>query len=95
MCLLFAACLLKIMAEEEMNLEENIMKIIDQEVPHHSNVDDTTKTLPFSDIGLDSLDLMTVMLAIGEELGVHIPDEEIPTLTSFFDLVEYVRRKKQ
>lgn len=77
-----------------MNIQEEIIKIMDREAPHHSIRDENSKALPFGDVGLDSLDLMTIMMAIQEKIGVDIPDEDIPLLNTFLELVDYVKRKK-
>ena len=45
----------------------------------------------FSEIGLDSLDLMSVLFAIQERFGIQIPDDDVEKLTSLNILLSYVR----
>lgn len=78
-----------------MSIEERIMKIISQEVPNCKIRDAETKALPFQDIGMDSLDKMTVMLNIKDELGVDIPDDKIEQLNTFEKLVAYVETHRE
>ncbi|EDP74915.1 phosphopantetheine-binding protein [Hydrogenivirga sp. 128-5-R1-1] len=44
--------------------------------------------------GIDSLDMLSVFLAIQEKYGIDIPDEDIPNLTSIKDIVEYINDRK-
>ena len=46
------------------------------------------------DIGLDSLDFMSVLFSVQDEFGLQIPDEDIENLTSLSDLAEYIIEKK-
>lgn len=49
---------------------------------------------PMSEIGLDSLDTMTLFLEIQEQLGVKIPDEVIDELVSLRSLANYVNKNQ-
>lgn len=74
-----------------MSVEDQILEIIFKEAPHCKIGNAGTKSLPFADVGLDSLDMMTVMLNIVDELGVNIPDEDIKKLNTFENLADYVK----
>lgn len=45
------------------------------------------------DLGLDSLSLVQLALAIEERLGVRIPDADLATLRTVGDAVAYVERR--
>ena len=47
----------------------------------------------FKDQGLDSLDVSTLFLAINDEYGVEIPDEDYDSITSPDELITYLADK--
>lgn len=47
----------------------------------------------FRDNGIDSLDVMTLLLALEERTGVKLGDEEVATIGSIGDLVAAVNRR--
>ena len=47
----------------------------------------------FKDQGLDSLDVSTLFLAINDEYGVEIPDEDYDSITSPDVLITYLADK--
>ncbi|MDB4360785.1 phosphopantetheine-binding protein [Akkermansiaceae bacterium] len=49
--------------------------------------------ISFKLLGLDSLDLSAFFLAIEDEYGVGIPDEEFDKITSPNDLIAYLADK--
>ena len=53
----------------------------------------TEKTDVADDLGADSLDMVELMLAIEEEFGVVIEDEDAIKLKSVGDLVAYIEAK--
>ena len=42
------------------------------------------------DLGADSLDVVEMLMAIEENFGVTVPDEEIPNLKTVKDIMSYV-----
>ena len=42
------------------------------------------------DLGADSLDVVEILMAIEENFGVSVSDDEIPNLKTVRDIVEYV-----
>lgn len=44
------------------------------------------------DLGADSLDEVEIIMAIEEEFGLMIPDEEAETFKTVGDIVEYVEK---
>ncbi|KAH8916239.1 acyl carrier protein [Atractiella rhizophila] len=45
-----------------------------------------------SDLGLDSLDAVEVVMAIEEEFSIEIPDEEADKITTVGEAIEYVAK---
>ena len=42
------------------------------------------------DLGADSLDVVEMLMAVEENFGVTVPDEEIPNLKTVRDIMTYV-----
>ena len=58
------------------------------------NIDenDITEDTSFKDdLGLDSLDLFELAMAIEEEFGVEIPQEELEGIVTVGDAVEFIK----
>ncbi len=49
-----------------------------------------TETATFTDLGVDSLNLIDLLFALERELGVKIPDEALPAISTVGDLLDYV-----
>ena len=62
-------------------------------VPESSIPDDPDTT--FEDLGLDSLAFVEIQLAIQQEYGFTIPDEDAASITTIGEGVEYVNRRLQ
>ncbi len=43
------------------------------------------------DLGADSLDIVDLIMALEEEFGIDIPDEEAQTLKTVGDAVNYIK----
>lgn len=46
----------------------------------------------FSELGLDSIDVMTIILMIKKELGIYISDDELAQLQTIEELVQYLEK---
>lgn len=46
------------------------------------------------DLGADSLDVVELLMAIDDEFGIEIPDEEIENIKTIGDLVEYIQNNQ-
>ena len=60
------------------------------------NVDEneiTMETTFTDDLGADSLDLFELVMALEEEFGVEIPSEDLPSIVTVNDVVEYLKGK--
>lgn len=75
-----------------MSMEEKVKKIVvdqlgvsaDQVTPEASFVDD---------LGADSLDLTELIMAMEEEFGVEIEDEDAQKMTKVKDALAYIQSK--
>lgn len=55
--------------------------------------DDVTEDASFiDDLGADSLDIVELVMALEEEFGISIPDEEAENIKSVGDAVAYIER---
>lgn len=55
--------------------------------------DHITPETTFEDLGMDSLDIMDMLLALGEEFETTLPEESIRTAKTVADLVALVETK--
>jgi acyl carrier protein len=57
-------------------------------------VDEDTVTLEASfvdDLGADSLDIVELVMALEEDFGIEIPDEDAEKIATVGDAVEYIK----
>ncbi|MCI9664985.1 MAG: acyl carrier protein [Lachnospiraceae bacterium] len=45
------------------------------------------------DLGVDSLDLFELVMALEDEFGVEIPPEDLETMNTVGDVAEYLKNK--
>ncbi|HJO96139.1 MAG TPA: acyl carrier protein [Victivallales bacterium] len=58
--------------------------------------DQATKDAKFiEDLGADSLDQVELVMALEEEFGADIPDEDAEKLVSVGDAIEYIEKNVQ
>ncbi len=47
------------------------------------------------DLGADSLDTVELIMALEEEFGIEVPDEEAEKLVSVGDVIRYIEENKK
>ncbi|MCM8812604.1 MAG: acyl carrier protein [Candidatus Omnitrophica bacterium] len=47
------------------------------------------------DLGADSLDTVELVMALEEEFGIEIPDEDAEKMTNVGDAIKYIESKKK
>ena len=72
-----------------MNAIETVKDILSEKV----DVSKLKEDDPLTSLGLDSLDLVEVMLAIEDRLGVEFSSDEIADLTTLKDVVKLIEKK--
>ena len=75
-----------------MDLEQRISEIIVEQLG--VSRDDIESESSFTDdLGADSLDLVEMVMAMEEEFGVEIPEEDSEKLQTFGDAVAYLKER--
>ena len=75
-----------------MDLEQRVSEIIIEQLG--VSRDDIASESSFTDdLGADSLDLVEMVMAMEEEFGVEIPEEDSEKLQTFGDAVAYLKEK--
>lgn len=59
------------------------------------NTDGVTEGSSFKDdLGIDSLDLFELVMAMEEEFGIEIPSEDLGNMSTVGDVIEYIEAHK-
>ncbi len=73
-----------------MSVEAKVKEIIANQLG--KEVDEIPLEASFiEDLGADSLDVVELVMAIEEEFGIEIPDEDTEKLRTVKDAVEYIK----
>lgn len=82
------------MADQETSIEQRVKKIIvDQLGVKEDQVTPEAKFI--EDLGADSLDTVELVMALEEEFGQEIPDEEAEKLQSVGDVIKHVEERQK
>ncbi len=77
--------------EENMSVEEKVKKIIVDQLG--VSADEVTTDASFvEDLGADSLDLTELIMAMEEEFGIEIGDEDAQKILKVKDAVAYIEK---
>lgn len=72
------------------SVEERVKKVVEEQLS--VNEDQITPEASFiDDLGADSLDTVELVMALEEEFGVEIPDEEAEKITRVGEAIEYIK----
>jgi acyl carrier protein len=75
-----------------MAVEEKVKAIIAEQLGVKQ--EEVTPTASFiDDLGADSLDTVELVMALEEEFGVEIPDEDAEKITTVGDAIKYIDEK--
>jgi len=72
------------------NTIEIVKKILAEKI---ENVDALKEEDKLTDLGIDSLDLVEIMLQIEEELGIEFTNDELTSLTTLKSVVDLINSK--
>jgi acyl carrier protein len=71
-------------------IKEQVISIMKDEIRPDVTIDDS-----FEDLGMDSLDMVELVLILEEKFEIEIPDQDAEKLSTVRDIVEYVENKKK
>lgn len=75
-------------------VEERVKKIIVEQLGVKE--DEVTESASFvDDLGADSLDTVELVMALEEEFGVEIQDDEAETITTVQQAIDYIKEHMQ
>ena len=75
------------MLEKVLEIIANQLQLEIDEIEENSNIID--------DLGADSLDVVTILMAIEDQLGITVPDDVITTLKTPKDIAAYLESVKK
>ena len=78
----------KAMAE---NIQEKVTEIIVEQLGVTAD-QVTPESKMIEDLGADSLDAVELVMAVEEEFGIEVPDEEAEKLISVGDIISHVEK---
>lgn len=71
---------------------EQIMDAVKQN-SNYLEIDKLTETVDLTEIGVDSLDMFSILLSLQEIAGIEIPDEDIDGLNNVKSIHEYFKNR--
>ncbi len=80
----------------ELTVQERIVNIIRKDFvtsAHRDSIEDSTHLV--NDLGLDSLDVIELAMALEEEFDIAIPDEEMARIATVGDFVRAVKKRSK
>jgi len=75
-----------------MSVEEKVKEIIAQQLGLKKEEIKLESSF-VEDLGADSLDTVEVVMALEEEFGIDIPDEEAEKITTVGEAIKYIEEK--
>lgn len=57
--------------------------------------DSITEQTTIEDLGADSLDLVEAIMNIEDEFGIEIADEDVDSIKSVGDIINYIEQKRK
>ena len=82
------------MADQNTSIEQRVKKIIVEQLGVKE--DQVTPEAKFiEDLGADSVDTVELVMALEEEFGQEIPDEEAEKLQSVGDVIKFVEERQK
>jgi acyl carrier protein len=79
---------------DPVSVTEDQIAVIVTDVASQARVTAADYDKPLKDLGVDSLDVAGIFLAIYEQLGVRVPDPEIDRLNTIRLIVNYLNNNR-
>ncbi len=77
-----------------MSIENKVKEVIIEQLG--ANADEVVPAASFvDDLGADSLDTVELVMALEEEFGVEIPDEDAENIKTVQDAINYINKNKE
>ena len=76
-----------------MNLEDKVRKII-ADTLSKGEVEIKPESSLTEDLGADSLEIVELAMAMEEEFGIDIPDEDIEKIATVKDIIDYINEHR-
>jgi acyl carrier protein len=73
---------------------DKVKEIIIEELVLDEDVEITPETSLMNDLEADSLDAVEIIMALEDEFGMEIPDEDAEDFKNIGDIVKYVEANK-
>ena len=77
-----------------MTPQQDAIAAIVADVCSQSKVTDAELDTPLKDLGVDSLDVASIFLAIHEQLAVRVPDADIDGLNTVRKIADYLEARR-
>jgi acyl carrier protein len=74
----------------EMSVEKKVKEIVAEQLGKDAN-EVTNEASFIDDLGADSLDIVELVMAMEDEFGIEIPDEEAEKIKTVKDVIEYIK----
>jgi len=76
-----------------MSIEEKVIEIIVEQLDV-TREECVPEAAFIEDLGADSLDLVELIMAMEENFGIEISDEELQKIRTIHDAITYIKKKK-
>ena len=73
-----------------MSVEKKVKEIVAEQLGKDSS-EVTNEASFIDDLGADSLDIVELVMAMEDEFGIEIPDEEAEKINTVMDVIEYIK----
>ncbi len=73
-----------------MSIEERVKKVIEEQLSVNQDQINTEASF-IDDLGADSLDTVELVMALEEEFGTEIPDEDAEKITKVGEAIDYIK----
>ncbi len=73
-----------------MSVEKKVKEIVAEQLGKDSN-EVTIDASFIDDLGADSLDIVELVMAMEDEFGIEIPDEEAEKIKTVKDVIDYIK----